>query len=183
MLLDHKTSHVCLLDLSAAFDTNDHNIIITHLSSWFGVHSSVVNWIKFYFLSHSLHIKFENELSSLHTFCSSVPHGSVLGPLLFIMYTTPLSSLISSLSLNNHLYADDTQLFFSFHPPDTDSSITHLQDALQQTSCMMTTNILTQTPLRLNSCSSDLKKNLLKYTIPQLTPPSWLTTSVLSLTI
>ena len=42
--------------------------------------------------------------------------GSVLGPLLFVMYTTPLSTLISSLSLDHHLYADDTLLFCSFYP-------------------------------------------------------------------
>jgi len=48
------------------------------------------------------------------------------------MYTTPLSSLIYSLSMNHHLYADNTQLFFSFHPPDFESNITHLRDSLQQ---------------------------------------------------
>jgi len=51
-----------------------------------------------------------------------------------------LSTLISSLSLNHHLYADDTKLFFSFHPPDFDSNITHLQNALQQISSWMTAN-------------------------------------------
>ena len=53
-----------------------------------------------------------------------------------IMYTTHLSTLISSISLNHHLYADDTQLFF-FHPPDFDSNITHLQNSLQQISFCM----------------------------------------------
>jgi len=47
------------------------------------------------------------------------------------MYTSPLSTLISSLSLNHHLYADDTQVFLSFRPPDFDSYVTHLQNALQ----------------------------------------------------
>jgi len=59
------------------------------------------------------------------------------------MYTTPLSTLVSSLSLNHHLYADDTQLFLSFHPSDFHSNISHLQNALQQISSWMTANLLT----------------------------------------
>ena len=55
----------------------------------------------------------------------------------------PLSTLISSLSLNHHLYADDTQLFFSFYPSVFDSSITQLQHSLQKISSWMTANLLT----------------------------------------
>ena len=80
--------------------------------------------------------------SSSHTCSCGVSQGSVLGLLLFVLYTTPLSTLISSLSLNHHLYADDTQLFF-FYPSDLESSITHLQNALQQISSWMTANLLT----------------------------------------
>jgi len=59
------------------------------------------------------------------------------------VYTSPLSTLISSFSLNRHLYADDTQLFLSFRPPDFDSSVTHLQNSLQHISSWMTANLLT----------------------------------------
>jgi len=76
------------------------------------------------------------------------------------MYTTPISTLISSLSFNCHLYADDTQLFFSLYPANFDSSITHLQNALHQISSRMTADHLT-----LNSSKTDflligLKKQL-----------------------
>ena len=81
------------------------------LSSWFGLHGSVLNWFESYLSSRSFHDRCNNTFSSLYTCSYGVPQGSVLGPLLFIMYTTPLSTLISSLSLNHHLYADDTQLF------------------------------------------------------------------------
>ena len=81
--------------------------------------------------------------SSSHTCSCGVSQGSVLGLLLFVLYTTPLSTLISSLSLNHHLYADDTQLFFSFYPSDLESSITYLQNVLQQISSWMTVNLLT----------------------------------------
>ena len=72
-----------------------------------------------------LNVKCDDNLSSFHTSSCGVPQGTVLGPLLFIMYTTPLSTPVSSLSLDYHLYAD-TQLFFSFHPLNFDSSISHL---------------------------------------------------------
>ena len=55
----------------------------------------------------------------------------------------PLSSLMSSLNLNHHLYADDTQLFYSFYPSDYDSTITHLHNALEHISSWMTANLLT----------------------------------------
>jgi len=105
-----KLSCLCLLDLSAAFDTIDHNILITRLSSWFGIHGSVLNWFESYLTSCSFRVKCDKDFSSEHISSCGVPEGSVLGPLLFVMYTTPLSTLISSLSLNHHLYTDDTQL-------------------------------------------------------------------------
>jgi len=71
-------------------------------------------------------------MPSPHTCLCGVPKGSVQGPLLFIMwtYTTPLSTLISSLPLNHHLYVDDTQRFLSFYPSDLEANITLLYNAL-----------------------------------------------------
>ena len=106
-----KLSCLCLLDLSAAFDTIDHNILLARLSSWFGIHGVALKWFKSFLSSRSFRVKCDKNFSTLYSSLCSVPQGSVLDPLLFILYTTPLSSLISSLNLNHHLYADDTQLF------------------------------------------------------------------------
>ena len=121
------------LDLSAAFDNIDHNILLSRLSSWFGITGIVLDWFKSYLSSRPFRVKCESSFSSLHTcFCG-----------VFIIYTTALISLISSLSLNHHLYADDTQLFFSFHPAEVHSRITHLHGGLQHISSWMTSNLLT----------------------------------------
>jgi len=93
----HRKYHVfCLLDLSAAFDTIDHDILITRLSSWFGVHGSVLSWFKSYLSSRCFRVKCETDLSSWYTSSCGVPQGYVFGPTLFVMYTTPLSTFISS---------------------------------------------------------------------------------------
>ena len=120
-------SCLCLLDLSAAFDTIDHSILLTRLSSWFGIHSSVLKWFKSYLSSRSFRVRCNNTffvLVYLLLWCSSRLRS--WSPAFHHVHY-PLSTLISSLSLNHHLYADDTQLFFSFYPPNFKSYITHLQ--------------------------------------------------------
>ena len=107
---------------------------LAHLYSWFGIHGTALNWFRSYLSSRCFRVKCKFDLSFPHICFCGVSQGSVLGPLLFVMYTTPLSTLVSSLSLNHHLYADDTQRFLSFHPSDFHSNISHLQNGLQQIS-------------------------------------------------
>jgi len=104
----------------------------------------------------------KTNLSSFHTSFCGVPQSSVLGPQLFVMCTTPLSTLISFLSLDHHLYADDIQLFFFFHSLNFDSSISHLQDALQHISSWMTANRLTLNSSKTEFLLIGLKTQLAK---------------------
>ena len=103
-----KITALCLLDLSAAFDTIDHSILIHRLSSWFGFKGTVLSWLQSYLSSRNFVVNIKPSLSASLPLHQGVPQGSVLGPLLFILYTTPLSSLISDSSVKHHLYADDT---------------------------------------------------------------------------
>ena len=82
-----------LLDLSAAFDTIDHTTLLNCLKSWFGVCGTALKWFTSC-LSHCFQaIKIGSTLSELHELLFGAPQGSVLGPLLFSLYTTPLSKV------------------------------------------------------------------------------------------
>ena len=87
-----------LLDLSAAFDTIDHDTLLKCLKSWFGVCSMALKW--FSYLSHRFQaIKIGSTVSELHELLFGVPQVSVLSPLLFSLYTTPLSNTCSKCHL------------------------------------------------------------------------------------
>jgi len=92
--------------------------------------AKVISWLTSYLSSRSFVVSI-NSISSAHSPLSQgVPQGSVLSPLLFILYSTPLSSLISGSSVGHHLFADDTQLFISCHAPEFSANILHLQNTI-----------------------------------------------------
>ena len=85
-----------MLDLSAAFDTIDHNILTKCLSLWYGISGTALNWFLSYLTGRHQTIKIANCFSAAIPTSCDVPQGSVLGPLLFTLYTTPLSSVQKS---------------------------------------------------------------------------------------
>ena len=104
---------LALLDLSAAFDTIDHEILLCRLERTFGVGGTVLEWFRSYLEDRQQSIIINGALSEPKTLNYGVPQGSVLGPILFSLYTKPLSDLINDHHCGYHKYADDTQLFKS----------------------------------------------------------------------
>ena len=111
-LLQGEPTALVLLNLSAVFDTIDHTTLLNCLNSWLSVCGTALKWSTSY-LSHRFQaIKIGSALYELHELLFAVPQGSVLGPLLFSLYTTPLSKVIGiHPNIKYHFYADDTQLF------------------------------------------------------------------------
>ena len=99
------------LDFSSAFDCVVHSKLLNRLQDEFGVSGRCLDWLRSYLEDRSQYasMKEQSEITSLKT---GVPQGSVLGPLLFSVYTSPLSRLIASNDLSCHSYADDTTIYF-----------------------------------------------------------------------
>jgi len=84
---------LALLDLSAAFDMVDHSILLLRLQRSFGPNGSALAWFTSYLCQRQQHVSHCGEHSATTTIQFGVPQGSVLGPILFVLYTADVSAL------------------------------------------------------------------------------------------
>jgi len=141
-----KSTVLVSLDLSSAFDTIDHPLLLNRLKTTFGISGFALNWITSYLSNRFQSVKLGKLLSCPQTSTSGVPQGSVLGPLLFTIYVSPIASLLSQLGVNQHQYADDTQLHIAISPSTSSNELHKLESALNTLSYWFSQNWLALNP-------------------------------------
>jgi len=159
------------LDLSAAFDTIDHRLLLDRLQLEFGVMEIPLRWLQSYLEGWTQFIKMGQHKSHA-TDQMGVPQGPVLGPLSFAVYCSPIADVISHHGVQYHQYADDTQLHLATCANNTPARLSVLAEC--------TTNVrqwYLQKGLQLNP---DKSKALIVRTTNQLCA---LTSSVSSVSV
>ena len=105
-----KNAVLILWDLSCAFDILDHEILISRLRTRFGFTGNVLKWLQSYLSDRRQFVSIDCTHSSQNRVRWGIPQGSVLGPILFNLYISPVEDIILAHGLSTMSYADDTQL-------------------------------------------------------------------------
>ena len=119
--LDAGSSAILLmLDLSAVLDTIDHNILLSRLCNVYGVTGNILDWFRSYLTGRIQRVVIEDSVSVDQELDFGVPQDSVLGPIIYCMYTKSVSDIIQRHGLSHHSYADDTQLYMTMDHSNND---------------------------------------------------------------
>ena len=127
----HQEAVLILLDFSAAFDTINHQILINRLRDRYGIIGTALDWFRSYLQGRVQAIRIGNVLSDEYNIEHGVPQGSVLGPLIFTMYTAPLGDILNAHGINYMTYADDTQLYITLQRHERLEATSRLETCLR----------------------------------------------------
>ncbi len=109
-----------MLDLSAAFDTVDHKILLSRLSSRFGIRGKALSWMESYLTDRLQRVNVDGVKSTERKLACGVLQGSVLGPPLFSSYTVPVGDVVRKHCLTHHVYVDYKDIYIAFKPKPDD---------------------------------------------------------------
>ncbi|XP_072048691.1 uncharacterized protein [Amphiura filiformis] len=116
-----------LLDLSAAFDTIGHTILLQRLKHQYGITGTSLSWFESYMHGRKQAVKIGDTLSSFCDLTCGVPQGSVFGPQIFTMYAAPIENVVRDHQVQGMSYADDSQLYVSFNADNRNDNLVKLE--------------------------------------------------------
>ena len=140
-----------LLDVSAAFDTVDHRILLDRLRHDYGVRGLVIQWVESYLTGRSQFVRFNGVTSRTVPVTSGVPQGSVLGPILFISYSAKVVAIIQHQGFKVHAFADDLQIYGSTAQNGAADRMARMSICIECVASWMSSN-----RLRLNPSKTEL---------------------------
>ena len=115
---------VIFLDFTAAFDTICHQHLLCKLNKQYGLVGNVLKWFESYITDRTFKVKIKDQMSQGTKLRFGVPQGSVMGPILFGLYTQDIKEILKKYDLNFHVFADDIQIYTTIEKNnDEDSKI------------------------------------------------------------
>ena len=169
-----KVTLLALLDLSAAFDCVDHEILVNRLSGTFGINGLVLSWLVSFLSNRTQYVAFNGSVSTTTNLECGVPQGSVLGPLLFVLYTADIVEIAASFGVSVHCYADDIQLYVHCDVASVDEAINRILNCIAAIDLWMSSNRLKLNPDKTQFLWLGTWQQLKKFNQPDLHMPSGL---------
>lgn len=143
MVSERKVVLLVQLDLSSAFDTIDHDELLHLLHNKFGFNGTALKFFQSYLSNRTFRVKIKHVKGGKLILIYGVPQGSILGPLLFVLYVSDLPDLVSTYNISLHSYADDSHLYVGIDPASNYSAtITRFHSCLADVQSWMKNNFL-----------------------------------------
>ena len=137
-----------MLDLSAAFDTIDHALLVQRHQHRYGIGCTAQKWFQSYLHNKQQSVVVKNTFSSSKPLLHGVKQGSVLVPLLFSLYFAPLEDLIVAHGFDTMIYADDSQLYMAINTSNRSLMLSKLELCTRDILSWCTSNILSCNPTK-----------------------------------